>query len=144
MQVVLQTMIQWGDCDEQGIVFYPRYFYWMDCAFHGLLRNIGLNQRALRSKFGLLGTPLVKATATFVAPASYDQRLVVKADVARWGGGSFEVAYRGLSDDVTIFEGNEVRVWLVPGHDKPHAAPIPEEFRFALGSAARDAAALEV
>ena len=107
MQVFLDTMIQWGDCDEQGIVFYPRYFYWMDCAFHGLLRSVGLNQRKLRDKFGVLGTPLVKATATFASPATYDQRLAVEAKVMKWGGGSFEVAYRGLSDGRTIFEGNE-------------------------------------
>jgi len=21
--------IEWGDCDEAGIVFYPNYFYWL-------------------------------------------------------------------------------------------------------------------
>jgi 4-hydroxybenzoyl-CoA thioesterase len=143
MQVILETMVQWGDCDEQGIVFYPRYIYWMDCAFHGLLRNIGLNQRKLRTKFGVLGTPLVKATATFASPASYDQRLAVAAEVARWGSSSFEVAYRGLSEGRTIFEGNETRVWLVQGPDKPQGAPIPEEFRSALAGAARDAQGLQ-
>lgn len=135
MQVFLETMIQWGDCDEQGIVFYPRYFYWMDCAFHGLLRSVGLNQRKLRDKFGVLGTPLVKATATFASPATYDQRLAVEAEVMKWGARSFEVAYRGLSDGRTIFEGNEVRVWLVQGHDKAQSAPIPEEFRAAVDGA---------
>jgi 4-hydroxybenzoyl-CoA thioesterase len=107
MQVVLDTIIQWGDCDEQGIVFYP---------------------------------PLVKATATFAAPASYDQRLAVEAEITRWGGSSFEVAYTGPSDGVTIFDGNEVRVWLVPGHDKAHAAAVPEEFRSALSGPPRHAA----
>jgi 4-hydroxybenzoyl-CoA thioesterase len=140
MQVVHETIIQWGDCDEQGIVFYPRYFYWMDCAFHGLLWNSGWNQRKLRSRFGVLGTPLVKATATFAAPASYDQRLAVEAEVVRWGSGSFEIAYRGLSDDLPIFEGNEVRVWLMPGLDKAHAVPVPDEFRSALDGDPRDTA----
>jgi 4-hydroxybenzoyl-CoA thioesterase len=140
MQVVFETIIQWGDCDEQGIVFYPRYFYWMDCAFHGLLRNIGLNQRKLRERFGILGTPLVNATAAFAAPASYDQKLAVEAEIARWGGSSFEVAYRGLSEGMKIFEGNETRVWLVPGRDKAQGGPIPEEFRSALFGASRRAA----
>jgi len=142
MQVGLETIIQWGDCDEQGIVFYPRYFYWMDCAFHGLLRNSGLNARKLRSQFGVLGTPLVKATATFAAPASYDQRLTVETDVARWGNSSFEIAYQGLSDGVKIFEGNETRVWLVPSRDKAQGALIPEEFRAAVAEASRHTATL--
>jgi len=37
----LDVRIVWGDCDEQGIVFYPRYFYWMDSAFQALLRDAG-------------------------------------------------------------------------------------------------------
>ncbi len=135
MRVVLETIVQWGDCDEQGIVFYPRYFYWMDCAFHGLLRSTGTNQRRLREQFGILGTPLVKATATFAAPISYDQKLIVETDVARWGTSSFELAYRGLSDGTNVFEGRETRVWLLPGRDKAQGAPIPEEFRAALAKA---------
>ena len=35
----LDVRIVWGDCDEQGIVFYPKYFYWMDSAFQALLRD---------------------------------------------------------------------------------------------------------
>ena len=28
-----EVRIVWGDCDEQGIVFYPTFFYWMDSTF---------------------------------------------------------------------------------------------------------------
>jgi YbgC/YbaW family acyl-CoA thioester hydrolase len=140
MRVVFRTVVQWGDCDEQGIVFYPRYFYWMDCAFHALLRDAGLSQRILRQRYGILGTPLVKATATFAAPTTYDQALGVEAAVARWGNSSFEIACRGLSDGVTIFEGSEHRVWLLPGPGKGKGGPIPEDVRAALGAAPRPAA----
>src|SRR6266511_3451008 len=98
MPPTLETIIHWGDCDEQGVVFYPRYFYWMDCAYHGLLRRSGFNMRRLRSEFGLIGTPLVKATATFLASATSEQRLSIDAEVTRWGTTSFELAYRGSSD----------------------------------------------
>ena len=37
--------VEWGDCDEAGIVYYPRYFYWMDCAFHRFLLARGLSYR---------------------------------------------------------------------------------------------------
>jgi hypothetical protein len=52
--------IEWGDCDEAGIVFYPNYFYWLDCAFQRLLRSQGLSQRELRRRFGAV-TPIVEA-----------------------------------------------------------------------------------
>jgi phenylacetate-CoA ligase len=140
MQHAFKTVVQWGDCDEQGIVFYPRYFFWMDCAFHGLLRSTGFNQRKLRERFGILGTPLVTATATFAASVSYDQELNVEAAIVRWGSSSFEIAYRGLSDGLKIFEGNETRVWLMPGQGKPQGGPIPEEFRSGFIGASRGTA----
>ena len=40
--------VEWGDCDEAGIVYYPRYFYWMDCAFHRFLRARGLSYREFK------------------------------------------------------------------------------------------------
>ena len=44
--------VEWGDCDEAGIVYYPRYFYWMDSAFHRLLRARDLSYRAFKQRFG--------------------------------------------------------------------------------------------
>ena len=38
-------MVEWGDCDEAGIVCYPNYFYWLDCTFQRWLRSVGLSQR---------------------------------------------------------------------------------------------------
>lgn len=135
MPPALETIINWGDCDEQGIVFYPRYFYWMDCAYQGLLRRSGLSLRKLRSEFGVVGTPLVKATATFFASATSEQRLSVEAEVARWGNTSFEIAYRGASENAPIFEGLEIRVWLKPGDAGPRPGAIPAAIRDALSSA---------
>ncbi len=135
MQATLETIIQFGDCDEAGIVFYPRYFYWMDCAFQGLLRAQGWNQRKLRSLFETAGTPLVKATANFVSPASYDDNLTVSAGLARWGNTSFEISYTGKVDGRTVFHGSETRVWLVQTGGRPRSGPVPDAFRKKLGEA---------
>ena len=132
MPPALETIIHWGDCDEQGVVFYPHYFYWMDCAYHGLLRRSGLSLRMLRSQFGVIGTPLVKATATFLASATSEQRLSIEAEVSRWGTTSFDIAYRGSCEDRPVFEGSETRVWLLPGDTAPRPGVVPSEFRAAL------------
>ena len=135
MKPVLETTIEFGDCDESGIVFYPRYFYWMDCAFHGLVRAHGWNQRKLRETFGIAGTPLVRASANFLSPATYDDRLTVSAGIARWGKSSFELAYRGAVDGRAIFDGSETRVWLTRASGRHKASAIPEAFRDTLGAA---------
>ncbi len=55
----LDVRIVWGDCDEQGIVFYPKYFCWMDSAFQSLLRDAGQSLRAMREGHGIVGIPIV-------------------------------------------------------------------------------------
>lgn len=68
--------IEWGDRDEAGIVFYPNYFYWLDCAFQRLMRSRGLSLREVRKRFGAV-TPIVQAHADFMAPARYDDVLSI-------------------------------------------------------------------
>src|SRR5262245_41681268 len=124
-QDMRSTPIEFGDCDESGIVFCPRYFYWMDCAFHGLMRHHGWNQRTLRREFATAGTPLVRATANFLSPATYDDRLTISAGIARWGNSSFEIGYRGIVDGRAVFEGWETRVWLAQTDGGLRAGAIP-------------------
>jgi 4-hydroxybenzoyl-CoA thioesterase len=129
--------IAWGDCDEAGIVFYPNYFYWMDSAFQTVLRTHGLNQRLLRQRYGVVGTPIVDAGARFRAPASYEDLLSIEARIDHWGSKSFRVAYVGLRAEVVVFDGFEVRVWATAGANGGlKTAPIAPEFRTLLGGPA--------
>jgi 4-hydroxybenzoyl-CoA thioesterase len=104
--------VEFGDCDEAGIVFYPKYFYWFDCAFQGLLRRCGLSQRALRARFGAV-TPIVDAGARFRAPASYDDVLAVAVAVELWEERRFRLRYEVRCGDRLVAEGHEVRAWAV-------------------------------
>ena len=61
----LETIIQFGDCDEAGIVFYPRYYAWFDECTHALLAGVGLGHDVLRERYRLTGAPLVQAAARF-------------------------------------------------------------------------------
>ena len=126
----LKVNIAWGDCDEAGLVFYPNYFYWMDSAFHALLKSKGINHRILREKFGAHGVFIVDIRAQFIAPASYDQPLRVEAHVADWGTKSFKISYIGKRKKQLIFKSSETRVWIVKAENgKVHAAAIPSAFK---------------
>jgi YbgC/YbaW family acyl-CoA thioester hydrolase len=136
MPPALSVQIAWGDCDEQGIVYYPNYFYWMDSAFQALLRNAGLSLRVIRERLGAVGLPLVEASARFHAAATHEDALAIKAQVTHWGRTSFRVSYTALRNGELVFEGIEARVWVVRrGDDSIAPAPIPAEFRAALGGA---------
>ena len=44
-------MVEWGDCDDAGIVFYPNYFYWLDSTFQRWLRAKGVSLRDVRKRY---------------------------------------------------------------------------------------------
>ena len=62
--------VTWGDCDASGLVFYPRYYAWFDRCAHRLLDALGLDHHRLRREFGIIGAPLVQASARFRSPAT--------------------------------------------------------------------------
>ena len=102
--------IEWGDCDEAGVVFYPNYFYWLDCTFQRLIRARGLSLRELRRRFSVV-TPIIDAGAKFRAPARYDDTLIVEAFVDTWETKRFRVVYKLSIGERAVAEGFEVRAW---------------------------------
>ena len=119
-----------GDCDEAGIVFYPRFFVWFDNSFGDWTRTLGLSQRSLREKFDMYATPIVDAGAKFRSPARYDDLLSIHAEIVDWKDRSFRVAYRAMRGDTLIAEGFEVRVFVRKDADgKFVSAPVPADFR---------------
>ena len=133
MSFETRFMVEWGDCDEAGVVFYPNYFYWLDCTYHRWLRAIGFSHRELRARFEAV-TPLVDVGARFPAPARYDDELTVRAEVSEWTERRFRIAYHLSVVGRTVAEGFEVRAWArILKDGKLRGAPIPPEFKTLLG-----------
>jgi YbgC/YbaW family acyl-CoA thioester hydrolase len=128
MSFETRFMIEWGDCDENGIVFYPNYFYWLDCTFQRWLRSVGLSQRELRRRYGS-ATVLVDAGATFHRPARYDDELCVRAAISDWGDQEFRVAYALEVSDRAVVGGYERRAWAIVTNGRPRRGDIPADFK---------------
>ena len=121
--------IEWGDCDEAGIVFYPNYFYWLDCTYQRWLRSHGLSQRELKRRFGSV-TPLVNVGAQFMGPARYDDELVIRAEVAEWQERRFRIDYKLFVKGVQVASGFEQRAWAkVADTGGLRGANVPAEFK---------------
>ena len=138
-----ELTVEWGHCDASGIVFYPRYYEWMDASTHLLLSRVGLDHHTLRRVHGLLGTPLVQTTARYASPATFGDMLKVCSRIARVGLSSFTVAHRFDAGDRLVASGEEVRVWARDdtsegGPPRPKAIPIPDAVRALLWPGASD------
>lgn len=124
-----ELTIEWGDCDDAGIVFYPNFFYWFDSTFQGLLRSKGLSQREIRSRFKAV-TPLVDVGANFRSPVTYDDVVTIEATVSEWAERRMRVSYTVRCGERLVATGFELRAWAeVVGEGRLKGASIPDEFK---------------
>lgn len=109
---VTRFTVEFGDCDPAQIVFYPNFFRWMDAAALHFFRAAGVPLwRDYEAQTGIIGAPLVDASAKFIRPASYGDVIDVEASVVEWRGKSFVMAYVIRRGDTVLVEGREVRVF---------------------------------
>jgi 4-hydroxybenzoyl-CoA thioesterase len=103
--------IQWGDCDPANIVYFPRYFAWFDDSTAAAFEAIGWVKPRLIAHFGIVGFPAVDVRATFMAPSTFGDDVVIETCLYDFGRSSFKVHHRLLNNGVPGVEGHEVRVW---------------------------------
>lgn len=132
------VLIEWGDCDPAGIVYFPRYVAWFDNSTHELFRRAGYEKYEMQRKFGMLGIPIVDVRAKFYIPSRYGEFVDIESTVAEFGRSSFRVVHRMLKGEALAAEGFETRVWVVVDPKDPtkiKGAPIPRELteRFEQG-----------
>ncbi|AVH45405.1 acyl-CoA thioesterase [Agrobacterium tumefaciens] len=126
-------LVEWGQCDPAGIVYYPRFFEMCDANTNALFAHAtGMDKKELQSTYGIVGWPMIDSRASFQAPASYGDTITVSSHAERFGRSSMEIHHRiAHADGRVIAVGMDKRVWV--GRD-PEAVggiksvPLPDAF----------------
>lgn len=106
----LPLVVQWGDCDPAGIIYYPTYYRWMDAATWAMFAQASYSAARMRAES--LSLPLVKAECSFERSPTFGDACTVQSHVARWGGKSFTVAHTFVdAAGGVLARGSETRVW---------------------------------
>jgi 4-hydroxybenzoyl-CoA thioesterase len=134
-----KILVEWGDCDPAGIVWYPRYFEWFDASTAALFAAAGVSNSALHNAWRIVGIPMVDTRAKFYIPSKFEDELTIESAVTEFRRSSFDVRHRMLKDGELAVDGFETRVWTVRDSNDPNrlrSAPIPAEViaRFRSGS----------
>jgi 4-hydroxybenzoyl-CoA thioesterase len=127
-----EIQVEWGDCDPAGIVYFPRFFEYFDAATNALFESVGFRKAEMLEHYGLLGIPLVEASAQFYVPASFGERVTIETQIVEWGRSSFRVEHRLFKGEVLAAEGREKRVWTVRDTRRANgmrSEAIPEEVK---------------
>jgi 4-hydroxybenzoyl-CoA thioesterase len=134
----VRVQVGWGDCDPAGIVFYPRFYAWMDTVSHVLARTMGIQRESmLPPSSELLGFPVVGTQAQYMTPARMDDLLEVRTWVSRVGRSSLSLRHEivrieGDGSETAIAHGREDRVFTAHGPDGLHSRELTPQMREAL------------
>lgn len=135
-QNVIERRIAWGDLDPLGIVFYPRYYEWIDAAGHLFFESLGLPLDALHRDRGI-GFGLVETGCRYRRPGRYHQEIRILTSLSELGGRTLVLRHR-IEDaaGALLAEGFEKRICLdVADPEDLISMPIPDDIARILGEA---------
>ena len=127
--------VEWGHCDPARIVFYPNYFFWFDACFQQWLQRAGLSQALLTERYGVIGTPILEASARFLGSSTDGDPLHAQARIDTFGEKRWRIDYQLEREGRMLVEGWEVRAWVARIDGKLRSLPVPSAFREALAAA---------
>lgn len=122
--------VEFGDCDPAQIVFYPNFFKWMDIAALHFFNACGIESwRQTKADWGIIGAPLVGASARFVNSATYPEAIEVDTTIVEISGKAFILKHVIRRGDTVLAEGEEKRIFAIEDPADPKrikAVAIPE------------------
>jgi acyl-CoA thioester hydrolase len=127
-----QVLVNWGDTDVAGIVYYPNFFKWFDIAGHEFFRKAELAPSKLVEERSII-LPMLDARCTFENALYYEDVLTIRTSVSEINNKTIKLSHDIFRGDTRAGTGYELRGWVEKQEDgKIKAVPIPDEVRHIL------------
>ncbi|ASS93731.1 acyl-CoA thioesterase [Peribacillus simplex] len=123
-----EVIIEFGETDGAGIVYFPNYLKWFDNATHRFFREMNLPLSHLTKEKNII-LPLIDVRCTFEKPLHDEQRIVIKTTVGKMSAKTIQFNHEIYLDGERVSNGYELRGWVFKGDDGISAQPIPKEIR---------------
>lgn len=122
--------VRYAETDSMGIVYHANYLVWMEVGRTDYFRALGFAYRDLERNYRL-HTPLAEVRCRYLAPAYYDDEIVVHTHVIQLNRRLIRFGYRvlRLSDSVLLAEGESTHL-IIDAERK--RASLPAEVVAAL------------
>jgi acyl-CoA thioester hydrolase len=112
MPFVHRLRVRFHECDPQGVVFNAHYFMYFDVALTEMWRAAFGSYNTIVDE----GTDIVvvEASATYRAPARFDEEIEIELGIARLGATSMTMSAAVRRDGDLLVEGRLVHVFVDP------------------------------
>lgn len=87
-----RLFVSYGETDAMGVVYYGNYAHWFERARGQFLRERGLSYAEVERRGVML--PVREMTVRYLAPAHYDEEIIVRAGISQWTRASVTFVYQ--------------------------------------------------
>jgi acyl-CoA thioester hydrolase len=117
--------VRYAETDKMGVVYYANYFVWMEIGRTDYCKSIGFSYRDMEHEDANMA--VVDATCRYIAPARYDDEILVRTTVERLSRRLVTFAYQiyNTANDKLLAEGKTVHITV--GKDGKTCS-IPERY----------------
>ena len=119
--------VRYAETDAQGVVYHSNYLVYFEVGRGAFLRALGMNYREMEENGHFI--VVVEATTRYLAPARYDDELVVTTTLAELRNRSLIFAYTVKRGDVLVAEGTTAHVCV---DREGKAVRLPDSLRARL------------
>lgn len=127
----LEVLVNWGDTDKAGIVYYPNFFKWFDIAGHQFFRSCQLSPVKLEEERGII-VPLLDVQCTFEKALLYDDLITIHTKVDEINRKTIKLRHAVYREGIRVAHGYELRGWVEKSEEGIKAVIIPEDVKAIL------------
>ena len=134
---IVTRQIAWGDLDPLGIVFYPRYYEWIDASGHAFFQSLNLTLGSLWKERGII-FGLLETGCKYHSPGRYNEWIEIVTYIDDISDKVVVLRHDILhaSDKALLAQGFEKRICLdVSDSLQFKAIDIPHDIREVLSKA---------
>ncbi|MEO6923522.1 MAG: thioesterase family protein [Bryocella sp.] len=108
--------VRYAETDQMGVVYHANYLIWFEVGRVELMREMGVVYRDMEKDSGAL-IPVLKVEARYLAPARYDDELLIRTTLVNVRSSIIRFRYQVVlaADEKILCEGESVH--MVVGRD---------------------------
>jgi acyl-CoA thioester hydrolase len=114
--------VRYAETDQMGMVYYANYLIWMEVGRTDFCRECGFTYRDLERQEQAYLT-VAEATCRYIAPARYDDPILVQTEMTRAKSRLVEFSYRIASDGALLAQGRTIHI-VIGADGKPRSLPF--------------------